>query len=81
MALNFIAAEYPISGATVLTTFVPDGQALLSRKMFKIPGLQTDLERCSPAGTEARAMQTTSEDMSFRSVYSFSWPLCQGKGK
>ena len=28
VALNLIAAEYQISGATVLTTFMPDGQAL-----------------------------------------------------
>ena len=29
---------------------------------------------CSPEGTLARAMHTTSADMSFRSVYSFNWP-------
>ena len=27
--LNLIAPEYPIPGATVLTTFLPDGQALI----------------------------------------------------
>lgn len=31
-------------------------------------------ERCSPGGTLARLIQTTSADISFRSVYSFSWP-------
>jgi hypothetical protein len=31
-----------------------------------------NLDRCSPTGTLARAMQTTSQDMSFRSVYSFN---------
>jgi hypothetical protein len=33
-----------------------------------------NLERCSPTGTLARAMQITSHDMSFLSVYSLSWP-------
>ena len=31
-------------------------------------------ERCSPGGTLARLIHTTSADISFRSVYSFSWP-------
>lgn len=31
-------------------------------------------ERCSPGGTLARLMQTTSADISFLSVYSFSCP-------
>lgn len=33
-------------------------------------------ERCSPGGTFARLMHTTSADISFLSVYSFSWPDC-----
>ena len=32
---------------------------------------------CSPAGTRPSAMHTTSDDISLRSVYSFSWPVCQ----
>ena len=32
VAPNSIAAEYPISGATVSATFAPDGQALLVAK-------------------------------------------------
>ena len=32
-------------------------------------------DRCSPAGTRPRAMHTTSADISFLSVYSFSWPV------
>ena len=36
MALNLIATEYPISGATVLTTFVPDGQALGGNSLDQI---------------------------------------------
>jgi hypothetical protein len=33
-----------------------------------------NLDLCSPTGTLAKAMQMTSQDMSFLSVYSFSCP-------
>jgi len=35
-----------------------------------------NLDRCSPDGTLPSAMQMTSCDISFRSVYSFSCPFC-----
>lgn len=38
-------------------------------------------ERCSPGGTFARLMHTTSADISFLSVYSFSWPDCRARVK
>lgn len=38
-------------------------------------------DRCSPGGTLARLMHTTSADISFRSVYSFSWPDCRRENK
>lgn len=34
---------------------------------------------CSPTGTRPKAMHTTSDDISLRSVYSFSWPVCGQK--
>ena len=33
-----------------------------------------NLDLCSPDGTLARAIQITSADISFLSVYSFNWP-------
>lgn len=38
-------------------------------------------DRCSPGGTLARLMHTTSADISFRSVYSFSCPDCKSEDK
>lgn len=38
-------------------------------------------DRCSPGGTLARLMHTTSADISFRSVYSFSCPDYRSKDK
>ena len=34
-----------------------------------------NLDRSSPRGTDASAMHTTSDNISLRSVYSFSWPV------
>lgn len=38
-------------------------------------------DRCSPGGTLARLMHTTSADISFRSVYSFSCPDYRSEDK
>lgn len=38
-----------------------------------------NLHLCSPVGTRPRAIHTTSEDISFLSVYSFSCPVYNNK--
>lgn len=58
------------SGALLLT----EGSREMMRTVLSASPTARNLERCSPGGTLARLMQTTSADISFLSVYSFSWP-------
>ena len=50
------------------------GSRDITRTVLSLRPMARNLERCSPEGTVPRAMHCTSEDISFRSVYSFSWP-------
>lgn len=54
------------------------GSRDITRTVLSLRPMATNLERCSPAGTVPSAMHCTSEDISFRSVYSLSWPDCEG---
>lgn len=51
-----------------------EGSREIIRTVLSTSPTARNRERCSPGGTLARLIQTTSADISFRSVYSFSWP-------
>lgn len=51
-----------------------EGSSEMIRTVLSASPTARNRERCSPGGTLARLIQTTSADISFLSVYSFSWP-------
>lgn len=55
------------------------GSSEIIRTVLSTKPTARNRERCSPGGTFARLMHTTSADISFLSVYSFSWPDCKVK--
>lgn len=57
-----------------------DGSREMIRTVLSTSPTARKRERCSPGGTFARLMHTTSADISFRSVYSFSWPDYRKRG-
>lgn len=56
-----------------------EGSREMMRTVLSTSPTARNRERCSPGGTLARLIQTTSADISFRSVYSFSWPDLRDK--
>lgn len=67
----------PSTGHTsqvVVSSVLTEGSSEMIRTVLSASPTARNRERCSPGGTLARLMHTTSADISFRSVYSFSWP-------
>jgi hypothetical protein len=51
-----------------------EGSSEMMRTVLSTSPTARKRERCSPGGTLAKLIHTTSADISFLSVYSFSWP-------
>lgn len=58
-----------------------EGSREMIRTVLSTKPTARNRERCSPGGTLARLMHTTSADISLRSVYSFSWPDWRKEGR
>lgn len=58
-----------------------DGSREMIRTVLSTSPTARNRDRCSPGGTLARLMHTTSADISFRSVYSFNCPDYGKKNK
>lgn len=60
-----------------VSTIAPltEGSREIIRTVLSASPTARNLDLCSPGETRPRAMHTTSEDISFRSVYSFSCPV------
>lgn len=54
--------------------WLTDGSREMILTVWSVRPTARNLDRCSPGGTDPRLIHTTSADISFRSVYSFSWP-------
>lgn len=65
----------PQLGGETAAPALTEGSREMMRTVLSASPTARNRERCSPGGTLARLMQTTSADISFLSVYSFSWPV------
>ena len=76
MAISTIHSDSGVAGKACILRGCRQscGSRDMTRTVLSLRPMARNLERCSPAGTVPRAMHCTSEDISFRSVYSLSWP-------
>lgn len=58
-----------------MTVDLTDGSNEMMRTVLSFSPTAKNQALCSPVATDPKAMQDTSEDSFFLSVYSFSWPV------
>ena len=71
---NGPGAQVPTARSFKLRVTLTEGSKEMILTVLSTSPTARKRDRCSPGGTLARLMHTTSADISFRSVYSFSCP-------
>lgn len=59
------------------TLELTEGSKDMMRTVLSLRPTAKNHALCSPVATEPSAMQDTSDDNFFLSVYSFNWPVCK----